>query len=177
MPGFMINKSGSLTGNHPGSKIEPKRAYRWALEFAGTLGQIVTTYLKSASRPELSFGAIEMKHNQETIYHIGQTKWNSPIPIVFYDMEQNPNVSKEVYDWINETTYNVPNANPMRADQYKQIVHIFMLDNLGDTIEGWYLYNAWGSKNGFGELSYEQETIPEVRIDLHYDRAERADKI
>src|SRR5512137_54621 len=100
MPGFMICQSGSDSSAPVVGNVEAKRKYRWVLRItnmAGAGGIQPWAYLKSANRPKLTLGTIEQHHNQEKIWHEGKTTWND-LTCTFYDIENQPNVSKEIYD-------------------------------------------------------------------------------
>lgn len=174
MPGFDIGGSGAITGSDPAGLSEVKRKYRWTLTIIEDSGFRPNTlvYLESAKRPAYSTGELEQKHNQETIYHIGQTKWD-PMDIVFYDMEQPIDVSIELWKWLNSRVNVIMSATVFVPATYKRNFELEMLSAAGETVEQWMVYQAWPSKIDWGDLAYTSEDLAKITATLRYDRANK----
>lgn len=170
MPGFNIvtGKSGQ-TGN----RIETRRKHRW--RFTTLFGdQAFLLLLKSASRPSFSLEEPVMHHNQEEVYFAGKQTWET-IELVWYDAEQEPNVSALVYEWLNSVVF-INNADvntPGGSVGYKVNAKLEMVTGTGDPNETWNLYGAWPKDVNWNELDYESTDIQQVTVTLRYDRAER----
>ena len=178
MPGFIINgQSGAEDGldQQPNGRVEVKRTYRWTfmlLETSGGGGEYAKSfvYLQEARRPTWSHGTLEQKHNQEQIWHIGQTTWDD-LELKWYDAEQEPDVCKAIYDWMDSTVYQIPVATPAHPRDYKKTSGLNMLDHAGRTIESWQFYNSWPFKVSTDNLSYTSANLMTISLTLKYDRA------
>lgn len=168
MPGFNIGGS----GGDPNGKVETRRSYRWrftTIEDPNADQGLV--YLKSASRPRISFeGPIEQHHQQERIYHIGKTQWDT-ITMAWYDVEQDPDVSAIIYQWLENSTYNISEANPEHPSVYKKNAKLEMLNHLGSATESWTLLHSWPLNVNWNGLDYETNNLMLIETELRYDRA------
>jgi len=176
MPGFNINGTGGdiFEGGAYG-KAEAKRKYRWLFKLLkGGEGDIIKSflYLVSAKRPAWDFQPLVQHHNQEQISHIGKTQWTD-IDLKWYDMEQPLDCCDAIYKWIESTTYNMEQANPMKPTDYKQITGLDILDNLGAPIESWKMYNSWPTKVDTDSLDYSGNDLLYITCTLKYDRAQK----
>jgi len=172
MPGFSICGTGSQSETQANGKVETRRKYRWIMNISN-MQQRAWAYLKTANRPKLSLGTIEQYHNQEKIWHEGKTNWND-LTCSFYDVEQQPDVSKTIYDWLQSTTYDIPGANALHPRTYKKNIELSMLDHTGERhTESWRYCNAWPYDVDWGNLDYSSEELCEVAVIFKYDRAQK----
>jgi len=173
MPGFMINGTGAdKIGGKASATVETRRAYRWVFKDIsdGPPAQALV-YLKTCSRPHVILEPIEMHHNQERAWFAGKTNWE-PITMSWYDMEQDPDTSKGVYDWL-EIVSVIKDANVALPEEYKKTGDLAMLDHAGEVSEQWKIYNCWPHDINWNELDFSSNEIILISISMRYDRAER----
>jgi hypothetical protein len=173
MPGFTIGGQ----GGGPNNVVETRRKHRWIFQtladgaFQG--GREALLILQSASRPHVTFEEPEMHHNQEKAYFAGKHAWE-PITLVWYDGEQSPDVSSEVYTWIDSgvlSSFGSANVNP--PNQYKKDSTLQMLDGAGAPTETWNILGCWPQDVNWGDLDYTNTEIQTIEVTMRYDRAIR----
>lgn len=170
MPGFQICGTGAGEAQANG-KVETRRKYRWIMQITDMPGR-AWAYLKSANRPKLTLGTIEQHHNQEKIWHEGKTSWND-LTCSFYDVEQQPDVSDSIYQWLGQSTYDITGATPQHPVVYKKDLTLRMLDHNGGTTETWKYCHAWPFDVDWGNVDYTAEDLCEVAVVFKYDRAQK----
>ena len=180
MPGFLIGGSGANPnyGNGPAGNIEVRRTHRWVFETLGPFTKnSVQLVLKSAARPSVSFEEVEMDHNQEKVYLAGKHTWEA-ITLTWYDVEQDPNVSDEIYKWLsgehNGKGGPFDELKTMKIGHpkdYKQDATLAMVDGQGDSTEEWKLYQAWPSSVNWNALDYSSTELQLIEVNLRFDRA------
>lgn len=175
MPGFNIvgNESNAGSIQTPSNKTETRRKHRWVFEQigAGLIENSVLVLLKSASRPAYSLEEPAMEHNQETAYFAGKQKWET-ITLTWYDAEQSPDVSGEIYYWL-ENVVNLDTVVVSAPSFYKKDAKLYMLDGAGTPSETWTLYGCWPKEVNWGELAYEDTELATIEVVMRYDRAIR----
>ncbi len=175
MPGFNIGGGGG-GGEDPSNVTELRRKHRWRFTLLGnTIKQPAVLFLQKASRPNFKLEEAIMHHDQEQSYYAGKQSWE-PIAITFYDAEQTPDVSQEVFKWVTKViptgltqqggrvTVNVPSV-------YKQPSELQMIDGKGAATETWSLKGSWPASTNWGELDYTSSEIQLVEISVRFDRA------
>ncbi|MEE8578019.1 MAG: phage tail protein [candidate division Zixibacteria bacterium] len=168
MPGFKINNQ----GEGPSSTAEVRRTHRWLWETLNDqVGQEVLVVLKSASRPVFNFEEPVMHHNQEQVYFAGKQNWE-PISMSWYDVEQAPDVSAAMYDWL-QTVVTINEANVAPPQDYKKTSSLNMIDGEGTTTETWKMYNGWPQNTNWGALDYTSTELQLIEVKYRFDRAER----
>lgn len=117
-----------------------------------------------------------MHHDQEQAYFAGKQSWD-PITITFYDAEQNPNVSQEVFNWVTTVTTSGLQAGggpvtvaPPNAYKAAQ-AQLSMTDGAGNTDELWTLNGVWPQQTNWMDLDYTNSEIQLVEVIMRYDRA------
>lgn len=168
MPGFNICGSGAGEAAISG-KVEVRRNYRWMLNL---VDMPAWAYVKSANRPKLTLGVIDQHHNQEKIAHEGKTSWED-LTCTFYDVEDQPDTSKSIYEWLEKSTYDIKQANAQHPRVYKKDFILRMLRHDGSTSEQWKYCNAWPFSIDWGGVDYSAEEICMVAVTFKYDRAMR----
>lgn len=155
--------------------IETRRKHRWVFETlgrgAGTFSQAELLLLKAASRPKFKYKQVEMNHNQEVARFAGPQSFE-PISLSWYDGQQNPDVSKGIYVWI-ETVTNMHSIKVAAPTFYKRTGSLSMIDGAGLVDENWTLYGSWPSDVDWGKLEYTSADIQSIDVTLCYDRAIR----
>ena len=173
MPGFVIGGTGGPGPNH---NVETRRKHRWTWETlgkaaAGEFQSPVLLILKEAARPNHTFEEPEMHHNQEKAYFAGKHSWE-PIKFVWYDGEQSPDVSAELWDWVNgvcdisAVTVEPPNA-------YKKEGRLQMVDGAGEPSETWQMFGCWPQNTNWNTLDYADTEIQTIEVNMRFDRAIR----
>lgn len=180
MPGFNINPFGGGYGDSaqgPSNTIEVRRKHRWVFETlgrgaSGQFSQSELLVLQSASRPSFKFEEPEMHHNQEVVRFAGKQDWD-PITLVWYDVEQDPDISRGIYHWI-ETVVNMQSIAVSHPRFYKRTAALLMLDGSGQTTEQWSMMGTWPSAVNWQELDYTSTDLMTCEATMRYDRAVRA---
>jgi len=171
MPGFNID---SFSGTAPGARLESLRSNRWRIT-NGFLNGKEWIYLKTASRPKLTFDEMTMYHRIERAYFPGRLYWGS-IHCEFYDVldSQGKAVSSRLMEWtIGPDDKSILNKLTSRSTKsYKGTdVVLEMLDGSGKEIETWKLHNALPLNVDWGKLDHQRSDIMLVSFDLRFDRA------
>ena len=170
MPGFnVVNAGGDPNG--PSNTIEIRRKHRWLFETLGPVSPQALLILQSASRPSFKFEEPEMHHNQEVAYFAGKQSWD-PITLVWYDSEQNPDISGEVYNWLGSVT-DLQSVTVNTPSAYKSDAQLSVTDGAGNSNEQWNMYGCWPSAVNFQELDYSSTDLLTCEATLRYDRAIR----
>lgn len=176
MPGFNVAPmGGGYSAAGPSNITETRRVNRWVFETLGrgrgTFSQAELLLLQSANRPAFSYDPVEMHHNQEIARFAGKQDWE-PINLKWYDAEQNPDVSRGLYHWL-ETVTNMASVRVAHPANYKRTGSLAMLDGTGQATERWSLYGTWPESVNWGELTYVEGNISLIEAVLRYDRAVR----
>jgi len=182
MPGFNVNGIGG--GGVPNT-MEVRRKHRWVFEVIlrgeGTpFSTISRLMLQSASRPSFKFEQPEMHHNQEVVRFAGKQDWD-PITLVWYDGEQKPDISADIYYWL-ETVVNMTTIQVAHPEKYKKFAQLAMVGGMalvggmGATAvsERWELYGTWPAEINWQELDYTSTDLMTIEATMRYDRAIRS---
>lgn len=168
MPGFNVNGAG---GTGPSNMIEIRRKHRWTFTVLGNFSQQELLVLQKASRPSFEFEEPELHHNQEHAYFAGKQKWD-PVTLVWYDIEQDPDISAAVYRWLG-TVVDLNTVNVAHPSTYKKQAQLQSEDGFGRTDETWIMYGCWPKSVNWQELDYGSTDLQSVEASMRYDRAIR----
>lgn len=176
MPGFNLGGvGGGYSAAGPSFTTETRRKHRWVFvslgRGQGTFAQEELLLLQSASRPSFKFEEPEMHHNQEVARFAGKQDWE-PITLVWYDAEQNPDVSRGLYLWI-ESVVNMVSIQVNAPVNYKRSGELAMINGAGATTEQWSLAGTWPSACNWQELDYTSTEIQTIEATMRFDRAFR----
>jgi hypothetical protein len=173
MPGFNINGSGGEQGGAPNSLSEVRRTHRWIYDVLGigSWKDGVRLVLKSCSRPSMQFEEPAMHHNQEQVYYAGKHTWDAST-LTFYDVEQDPDVSAAMYDWV-QSVLTIARANVAPPRAYKRFAQLSMVDGVGDVTESWRMLNTWPQATNWNSLDYSSSDLQTIEVKMRFDRAER----
>jgi hypothetical protein len=186
MPGFQISGSETKENNvgGPSHKVETRRKHRWVFSLIQSPGFLmkseVLVVLKSAQRPSFKFEEAVMDHNQEKAYFAGKQTWE-PIKLTWYDAENSPDVSKEIWDWLQsvneiDTVCVKSPGEPGPADSgpgYKGDAELHSIGGCGVSNETWSMYGVWPTEINWQDLDYTNNEIQLVEATMRYDRAFR----
>ena len=180
MPGFNVVGIGSPNGGAystegPRNNMEIRRKHRWVFQTIGRgNGQWSPKellVLQSASRPQFKFEEPEMHHNQEVVRFAGKQDWE-PVSLTWYDAEQDPDISRAVYIWI-ETVVNMGTLNVNSPAYYKRGATLMLLNGTGGASETWNMYGCWPTAVNWQELDYSATELLTIEATIRYDRAIR----
>ena len=155
---------------------DPKRAYRFRVQFGGT-GNL--WYAKKATKPSISITESSHQYLNHTFYWPAKTEWNE-IDITFVD-PVDPDLAGDLVTTIQDAGYKIPAgtvdnsefATPSKAgfvDATGTII-IEQIDEAGEMLEKWTLNHAWIKEVTFGDLDYGSEDLTEVTVKFRYDWA------
>lgn len=113
-----------------------------------------------------------MDHNQESVYYAGRQSWE-PIELTWYDIEQNPDVSLGIYQWLGSVV-DLPNVFVSHPARYKKTAVLAMLNGTGVPNEQWTMYGTWPTEVDWKGLDYSSNEIQTVVAKMRFDRATRA---
>ena len=166
---------GGFSAAGPSNTIEIRRKHRWVFETlgrgTGVFNQAELLVLQSASRPSFKFEEPEMHHNQEVARFAGKQDWD-PVTLVWYDVEQVPDVSRGIYHWI-ETVVNMQSIAVNHPRFYKRVAALLLLDGTGQATEEWQMFGTWPSSVNWQELDYTSTDLLTIEATMRYDRAVR----
>ena len=162
----------------PGLK-DPKRNFRWTVEFQGiqsAQGGALLWYAKTADKPSFSLESAEAKYLNHTFYYPGSVSWQE-ISVVLTD-PVDPDVTATLSDIVVQSGYNPPtDANSLTTMSKSKsanslgAVIITQLDADGNPLETWTLANAWIKEVKFSNLEYGNDDLSEATVTLKYDWA------
>lgn len=157
-------------------RFEPKRTFRWKVRFDNLVPHIPPQYVISAQKPNFGFTV-------ESVSDLGVPKYKKgplelrPIEIVCIDDEQNT-----VSNWIHYY-YHLAGLNFSRSSEIgnttsttltdkTKYIEISMLNELGNVIEQYVLYNGWISDVKHSPLNYTEGGLATYTMIIVYDNYE-----
>jgi len=155
---------------------EPKRKYKFKIQI-GDLAGGTLWYAKTVDKPEITVSnSTEHKYLGHTFKFPGVATWNA-INIALVD-PITENASRKLLQKLRESGYVFPD-NPNVVETISKnksvdavgVVVITQIDSDGNMVEKWTLHNPFFSKVGFGDLSYEDEGLSEIALEVTYDWA------
>lgn len=157
-------------------RFEPKRTFRWKVLFDNLLTHIPPRYVISAQKPNFGFTV-------ESISDLGTPKYKKgplelrPIEIVCIDDEQNT-VSNWIHYYyklagLNFSKYSeIGNTTSRTLTDKTKNIEISMLNELGNVIEQYVLYNGWISDVKYSPLNYTDTGLATYTMTIVYDNYE-----
>jgi len=161
------------------ANVEPKRKYRFLVQFAGggsDIGQM--WFAKTVKKPEISVNAQEHAYLNHKFYFPGTVEW-ALVTMTLVD-PVSPDAAQQMAQILDRSGYPGPkelnDPNPETISKFKSVaslgqVKITQIDSEGNSIEEWTLNNAFITKVAYGELSYGDDTLTEISLDIRYDWA------
>ena len=160
--------------------LEPKRSFRFLMEFAGpeTGATIASYYVKSVSKPNFQMeGGPQVKYIQHTFKYPGRVMWQD-ITVTIVD-PASPDAAAVLRNVLAGSGYQQPdtalNSRPaitkFNANASLGGIKLRQIDDLGNDIEEWTLWNPYFSQVNFGELSYDSDDIVNYQLTIVYDYA------
>lgn len=186
------------------NKLNPKRKFRWVVEFDNVLGQgsILKVAAKAVNKPSYSLDVTKHKFINHEFNYPNRVVWN-PINLTLIDHighgEPNTSVAGILYGMLQAGGYQTPlgpaacenSYTKARATTALGAVKIIQLSGEilrdkvtdipridaavtegGGALETWTLNNAFLTKVEFGELSYDDDALVEIKVEIVYDWAD-----
>ena len=158
---------------------DPKRAYRFRVQFAGT-GADYRWYAKKATKPTFTMTESSHQYLNHTYYWPAKTEWNE-VDITFVD-PVDPDFATELVDLLEAAGYQIPAGIDQTAGHFntpskKSFVEntgaiiVEQINEEGEILEQWQLNNAWVKEVTFGDLDYGSEDLTEITVKFRYDWA------
>ena len=165
------------------TSVEPKRKFRWLLEFAGMPQFIVT----KVSKPSFSVSSKEHSFLDYEFNFPGKVKWED-VSFTIVDPVQ-PDSAKTFYGVLKNAGYVIPtdffnanNAVPRtitKQNMTKSLGSRIFLKQLGAqpdsgspvVVAEWEIVNPILTKVSFGDLDYGTEELVTIDVTLKYDWA------
>ena len=144
--------------------FEPKRAFRWVIEYEG----LDTFLAQTATRPKITVGETEFNFLNFVSYFAGKARPET-FTISLVDAID-PSQVKKAFDWMS-TVYNFNTGKAHGKDFYAKDIVLKLLGPEGEIIEKWTLKNAWPVNFNPSDLDYNSEEFATVELTLRYDKA------
>lgn len=164
-----------------GGGKDPKRGFRFKVIFTGHQGgENLVWWAKKVSKP--NFSITESKHQflNHSFYWPGRVEWQ-PISMTLVDpAEDGVATVDNLIDLVVQSGYILPQSGASTlstmSKSKSQIalgnITIHQMDAEGKSIETWELKNPWVKMAKFGDLSYDNDDLTEIEMELRYDWAE-----
>ena len=172
--------SGQFWAN-PG--VEPKRAYRWVMRLNINNDNNLDEWLiKKVSRPSWSLSETEHQFLNHRFYYPGRIEYNE-LSVTLID-SISPNAAVNMQNLLALSGYVTPDTAAQGApDGYRTVskagwgaegaglgsIQIVQLDQNGDSLETWQLFNTWIKSCDLSELDYESDALNSIELSLRYD--------
>ena len=165
-------------------QMEPKRQFRFLIEFTPPGQDSLQILAKSVDRPSYTVSSNSHAFFNHTFYYPGRVTWNS-ITLTLVDAVS-PNASKIFYDYLGKIGYdNDPKSaagatsKTITKESANEGLGLFKILEKGTkpgsnktiTVGTWTLQNAFITEVNFGSHSYDSEDMVDVTITLQYDWA------
>lgn len=163
--------------------LDPKRSFRWTINFPKLY--ILDVSAKSVTKPSYEVSNAEHWFINHHFNFPGRLKWN-PISVKIVDIDDT--VLKIASLSQDSLLKSMNYAFPATTDEAKLSItkksaveavgeiKLIQFNGEGKPVESWTLINPWISKTEFGELSYEDENLVEMTMEIIYDYAVVAPK-
>ena len=172
---------------------DPKRKYRFTVEFPGLMGtgntnQVADTiatdgivwYAKSVSKPSVTVSETDHTFLDKKFYFPGRVEWNT-VTLTLVD-PADPTQAKDAVAQMNKLIENsgytmfkgpddlVTMSKAKSAAAIGSVV-INQIDSEGAAIESWTLKNPFIKDMKFGDLDYTGDELIELTMEIRYDWA------
>jgi len=144
------------------NKFEPKRKFRWVFAVEG----IDAFLMKTAARPTINTGEVEVPFLNSTRYLAGKTKFDA-VSVTLYDPIA-PSGAQQVMEWV-RTHFESVSGRAGYADFYKRDCQLKLLDPVGTVVELWDMKGCFLTSAAFGDLDYGTEDPTEISLTIRFD--------
>ena len=174
--------------------LEPKRNFRWILKVDG----VDFYYIKEVARPNYEVAVAEHKYINHTFYFPGRVTYN-PISFKLVDAAS-PDAAETLRQMLFAGGYRLPTDQDVGSQSITKQgavtalgdVQIVMLggggtsasgagtpgptanpatNKPGDVVEFWTLHNAFITKIEFSQLTYDNDDLSDITVEMRYDYA------
>ena len=179
-----------------GEGKDPKRKFRFTVEFPGLLGTTdavqnlegattlpdgIVWYAKSVTKPAMTVSETDHTFLDKKFYFPGRVEW-SPVTLTLVDPadpDKGQDAVRQMNQLIQAAGYKMFNNSNDLATMSKSkavsalgSVVINQLNGDGVVIESWSLKNPFIKDMKFGDLDYTGDELVELSLELRYDWAE-----
>lgn len=146
------------------NKFEPKRKFRWYFALEG----VDAFLIKTAARPTINTGEIEIPYMNSRRYVAGKTSFDA-ITVTLHDPVA-PSGAQQVMEWV-RTHYESVSGRGGYADFYKRDCQLKLVDAVGTVVELWDLKGCFLTNATFGDLDYGSEDPADISLTIRFDNA------
>ena len=152
-----------------------KRKYRWTFDLKWGGKNLGKSYVKLASRPNLTIEETEINYMHGKMWIPGKASWES-ITVTFYDVARATSDGVDnVYGWL-ASIYNFQDDSMKQTTiqgtgtdgGWAGIATLDMYDGCGKSLETWTLSGIWPSAVNFCDLDYSSSEEATVELTLRY---------
>ena len=154
--------------------FEPKRVFRWKVQFTLSEQYIPSKYIKSVKKPSFTFNSKRVQGLGYAV-NVAQQAQYQPVEITLIDDETNA-----ITDWVYKYFANAgilfdgnqgaqTCIDTEKAKRNADDIEIQMIDAEGNKLEMWELKNAWISSFSQTDLNYESSDLATYTMTLTYD--------
>tara|TARA_R110000824_G_scaffold309865_1_gene497205 strand:+ start:33 stop:608 length:576 start_codon:yes stop_codon:yes gene_type:complete len=174
--------------------FEPKRAFRFLVEFTPGESESLQFLAKSVDRPSYTVSSNPHKFFNHTFYYPGRVEWNT-VSLTLVDALK-PNAAEIFMTYLNDIGYADPEGEATSALSSHNIINHAITKNTatrqlgmvkimeigtnqdpsaGDTTAEvkaeWVLRNAFITEVNFGSHAYDSEEMIDIQLTIQYDWA------
>jgi hypothetical protein len=158
------------------ANVEPKRGFRFIVQ----IGQQTVWWAKQVTTPSFDVGEVEHSFLGNKYYFPGKVSWSS-VNMTLVD-PISPDAVALTNQYLVDSGYMIP-INADSPDQWKTIsknkatnvglenIDIQVVNADGTIIEHWRLENPFVKSVKFGDLSYEDDALRTVELEIRFDWA------
>jgi len=161
--------------SNPEIFAEPLKQNRWLLRITSLDGETIISVdaVKECSKPSFKIGTTEHKLLNNTYKYPTTVKWN-PVTIKFLNINDGSAFASQTLKlttkYIKASEFNA--ISNISKSEIKFNAEIQQINEEGEVIETWKLYNAFFSSIENGNLSYASDDFVEITAEIQYDWAE-----
>ena len=162
--------------------FEPKRAFRFLIEFSPNGGETLQFLAKSVERPSYTVSSNPHAFFNHTFYYPGRVTWNQ-ISLTLVDAVS-PNASEILMDYLSGIGYNNPatleeaSGRTITKSSAISAMGNLVIKEMGTDAKGtsqakgeWSLKNAFITEVNFGSHAYDSEEMIDIQVTVQYDWA------
>ena len=147
--------------------FHPRLQFRYSV-FTSKLPTAII-HARSAEQPSITNDPVRINYRSHYIQMKGKSKWND-IKLSCYSFEGI--TENELYNYIKNDHFDVPNGDDKAMDSYKHDMQLFLLNPLGVPTGIWKLTGAFIADASWGSMDYASDDVIQCEITITYDYAE-----
>lgn len=182
-------------GNSDGTAADPKRKFRFTVEFPGLLGKTarvqalpgasafedgIVWFAKSVNKPSMTISETDHTFLDKKFYFPGRVEWGT-VTLTLVDPADGTKTEdavKQMNQIIEASGYHMFKGSGDLETMSKSKsaaalgnVVINQIDSNGDAIETWTMNNCFIKDMKFGDLDYTGDELIELSLEIRYDWA------